>query len=117
MKNSICAIFTLLLLSGCATVGNDFNDDQVTKIVDGETTKGEIIEWFGQPNGRQSSSEYAEGYSYSYAESRATAASFIPIVGLFANGSEGHSKTLFVYFDESGTVAHHEYVNIDTSSR
>jgi len=117
MKKTIWTLFAIVLLSGCASTGTNFNQDHVAKIVDGKTTKSQVLEWFGQPNGRNYVSELGEGYTYTYAEAKMNAATFIPFVNIFMGGSTGHSKTLSVYFDETETVVFHSYTNSDTSTK
>lgn len=117
MKKLLGVFVASAIVSGCATVGNDFNEENVAKIVDGKTTKSEIVEWFGQPNGRQSSSDYAEGYTYTFTDAHASATSYIPIIGMLIGETKSQSKNLFVYFNEDGTVAEHNYFDLDLSSR
>ena len=46
----VTALFIgLLLLPACATVGWDFPADRVGEISLGETSRGELLEMFGQP--------------------------------------------------------------------
>lgn len=42
-------IFTLLLLTGCATVGKDFPVDRVSGIQIGKTTQLDVLKKFGHP--------------------------------------------------------------------
>lgn len=109
VKNILTIIFSALLLAGCATyqAGQDFDENAVDKIVTGVTTEAEIIEWFGQPLGRISNDRYKKGYTYTYTKNSPNAASYIPVVGLFAGSSEGEQKSLYIYFDENDVVATH----------
>lgn len=90
----LALVFSMVILAGCAaTVGKDFNESAIDKIVDGETTKSEVVEWFGEPTGRMTASESDHGYTYNFSTSR---------TGL---GTE--MKSLNIFFDESGVVSEH----------
>lgn len=43
------SLVTMMLLNGCATIGNDFATAEVPKIQIGKTTQTEIIVKFGSP--------------------------------------------------------------------
>jgi len=111
----LTAIVFSIALTGCATShsGKEFDASRVDRIENGETTKSDIVQWFGQPNGRGThpapeGGQY-ETYTYSYAEANVKAESFIPFVGMFLGGSESESKVLTVYFDDSDQVAQHHF--------
>lgn len=103
------------ILAGCATsqTGKEFDTSKVDRIEDGETTKSEIVQWFGKPQGRGTHSapegDQYETYTYSYAEGTVKAESYIPFVGMFLGGSESESKVLTVHFDDSDKVAQHHF--------
>ena len=45
----ITLFITLLPFSGCARIGHDFNEQRVSNIKIGKTTKSDLISMFGQP--------------------------------------------------------------------
>ncbi len=85
---------SLLLLSGCATVGKEFDFFGPSEIKIGQTTKANIVSRFGKPfrvgydNG-QTQWTYAH-YKYS----------------LF---SEAETKDLIIRFDDKGIVTNYSY--------
>ena len=95
-----------VLLVGCASAGNpkvaDFNPG--TQIEYGKTTKQEIWNMLGEPNGKKYGDGGREVWVYSYAQAQARPATFIPIVGFFAGGIDGSAKKLIFAFDEHGVL-------------
>lgn len=90
------AVAVAATLSGCfsMTTGRKFNDNSVKDIHTGKTTRSEVIQMFGQPPNRTSTGNGNEIWTYIHhqAKSHATAATYIPIVGLFAGGGKTTSS-------------------------
>ena len=116
----------MLLMSGCVSSGNpSVRDEAATgQIKAGVTTKEDVRKLLGKPNsvGKGSgnlavasglpatphaalalNSNY-EVWSYSHISVEADAATFIPIVGLFAGGATSSVSSLTIYFDDKGVV-------------
>lgn len=91
-----CAIVAISL-SGCFGMrsGQKFDDSSVKNIRTGKTTKTEVLSFFGQPPTRTSLGGGQETWTYQYQEikSHATAATYIPIVNMFAGGAESTTET------------------------
>lgn len=111
MKTKIAgALLILVILSGCAsTAGNQSikNETQqsiASKIIKGKTTVAEIRSLYGEPASKNSVDNNEENWLYSLVDSKMTAATYIPIVGLFSNGTEMKTKTLSIIF-KNGRVA------------
>lgn len=109
MKHSI-AVVLALLLGGCASAGNvALKDESATsvssQIVEGKTTKNEVIAKYGQPTTTTFTDGGNQVWTYRYAYATANAVSFVPIVGLFAGGAHVKSKELVVMFDKKDVVA------------
>ncbi|QXB60151.1 hypothetical protein [Pantoea agglomerans] len=105
MKAKIAgALFTLILLSGCAsTAGNQSikNETQqsiASKIFKGRTTKEDIQKQFGEPTRKTTVDTNEDMWFYSIMNSNMSAMSYIPIVGLFSNGTDMKSKNLTITF-------------------
>ena len=116
----------MLLVSGCMSSGNpSVRDEAVTgQIQIGVTTKEEVRKLIGRPNSVSKGSgnltaasglpatPYAplalksnyEVWSYTHISIKTNAATFIPIVGLFAGGATSSVSSLTVYFDDKGVV-------------
>lgn len=98
------ALLTLIVLSGCAsTAGNQSikNETQqsiASKIFKGRTTKEDIQKQFGEPTRKTTVDTNEDMWFYSIMNSNMSAMSYIPIVGLFSNGTDMKSKALTVTF-------------------
>ena len=112
-----------LLVSGCVSGGNPsiVDQDRVSQIKLNTSAKEDVKRILGQPNSisRQSGSYSAfpglpastsmtnvEVWSYTHMNVDVDAATFIPIVGLFAGGATSNINTFTVVFDEQGIVRH-----------
>lgn len=114
-----------LLMTGCATSGRDFSQQTADSIKSGVTTRAEVIEMLGQPSGVISGSTNAltgesrlgddsvSGITYGYSSLKLDAVSMIPIIGLFAGGSDSTNKMLQVYFDKNDVVTETLYTTQD----
>ena len=98
------ALLTLIVLSGCAsTAGNQSikNETQqsiASKIIKGRTTKQDILQQFGEPTRKTVVASNEDMWFYSIMNSNMSAMSYIPIIGLFSNGTDMKSKALTVTF-------------------
>jgi outer membrane protein assembly factor BamE (lipoprotein component of BamABCDE complex) len=82
-------------LAGCASSGVQVSQTAATQFKEGVTTESQIVEKLGNPT----TTTIANGIktiTYTGAQYRTNAASFIPIVGLFAGGTD-FSVTVAAY--------------------
>ncbi|WP_168393536.1 hypothetical protein [Erwinia amylovora] len=99
------ALLTLIVLSGCAsTAGNQSikNETQqsiASKIIKGRTTKQDISREFGEPTRKTTVDTNEDMWFYSIMNSNMSAISYIPIVGLFSNGTNMKNKALTITFE------------------
>lgn len=105
MKTKVAgALLIIIVLSGCAsTAGNQSikNETQqsiASKILKGRTTKQDILQQFGEPTRKTTIGTDEDMWSYSIMNSDMSAMSYIPIVGLFSNGTDMKSKNLTITF-------------------
>jgi outer membrane protein assembly factor BamE (lipoprotein component of BamABCDE complex) len=96
------AFFTLLfaaLLSGCATAsfetGRRFDASKVSSIQKGQTTKAEILAWFGEPYSKTVSGEDGEMWIYLHSQGTSKAKSMVFTVDV---KTEGTSQKLDLIF-------------------
>jgi outer membrane protein assembly factor BamE (lipoprotein component of BamABCDE complex) len=90
------AVFGALLLFGCASTGNNFDESKLSQIQKGETTEAQLIEFFGQPENRTVTSEGTTILTWTYTEATVKGESFIPYAGPFVGGTRSKAKTLRV---------------------
>jgi len=102
MKDIIIAGILLILLFGCATHGNEQIRDQerVSKILPGITTKAEVTELVGKPTEVTFSDDGDETWKYILSKAQMRASSLIPVVGLFTGGADTQTYTLTVRFKD-----------------
>lgn len=105
MKTKVAgALLIIIVLSGCAsTAGNQSikNETQqsiASKILKGRTTKQDILQQFGEPTLKTTIGTDEDMWSYSIMNSDMSAMSYIPIVGLFSNGTDMKSKNMTITF-------------------
>lgn len=108
------AIFGLALLVGCASTGNqqlaNTNASSVNQnIVDGQTTKAQVEALLGAPDNIDFNHANNEKWTYEYKKSEAKGSNFIPVVNIFAQGTNDTKKTLVVVFNKNGVVQNHAY--------
>lgn len=111
MKAKIAgALLIFIVLSGCAStsgnqsINNETQQSIASKIVKGRTTEAEVLSLYGEPTGKNFVDSNKERWLYSLVKSKMTAATYIPIIGLFSNGTEMKAKSLSILF-EKGKVA------------
>lgn len=117
-----------LLISGCVNLSGEFGTriamENLPRIRDGETTRAEIIAWFGPPSAffsptfldiirgniaetQTPATVLDDVYTYRFIENE-TKVFFIPI--LFATiDAAATAETLTVFFDDAGRVKYHAY--------
>lgn len=95
----------VVALAGCMsnlTSGNKLDTNSIRTIRTGKTTKADMVRVFGQPPTRMTRDKGTEIWVYSHtkAKNHTNAATFIPIVGLFAGGGKltTDSESLTVEF-------------------
>ncbi|MBA0205001.1 hypothetical protein ABRQ01_07115 [Pectobacterium aroidearum] len=103
MKKIIIAALVSLCLVGCTSTGsqslkNETQESVKAKLINGKTTKNEVLASFGKPDSRMVV-DGEDQWSYTMSNSQMKATSFIPVVGgLFTGGSDMQSKSLLVRF-------------------
>lgn len=101
-QNIIIILFCTLILSSCFTKnlkkGADFNSNLVHKIAIGETTKTEIVNWFGKPNSSRSNDDGNEIYEYKFIN---VDGKFMFLVVTTASKTERYEKNLDITFRDN----------------
>lgn len=120
----VCVWLGLVMLaSGCVSSGNPsvMDQDRISKIKLNTSTKEDVRRILGQPNSMsRTSGSYSaipdlppsttltnvEAWNYTHINVDVDAATFIPIVGLFAGGAISNINIFTVVFDDQGIVRH-----------
>ena len=111
----VAAVFGLPF-AGCASSGRNYDATQVSSIKKGQTTEADLIQTFGEPQERATDAEGNQRLIWSYTHVHANGASYIPIYGAFAGGSEGTTKTLTVTVKD-GVVTDYQSTEGATGAR
>ncbi|MFS7357641.1 hypothetical protein [Rahnella inusitata] len=90
MKKLLILGFLIFGLSGCATVGNQITDQQVSQIQKGVTTEQNLINYFGKPYAVIVDAEGNKSLVWTYAQATAF--------------TVGQGRSLSVKLDKSGIV-------------
>jgi outer membrane protein assembly factor BamE (lipoprotein component of BamABCDE complex) len=105
----IALLFMVLLVTGCASIGNESlrkesESSVAQKVSEGKTSKDEIRSMFGYPISTSFTDSGLEIWKYELSKMSADAVSYIPVANLFGTSSSGSKKELTVLFDEKGIV-------------
>lgn len=105
-KIGIC-VLALLFMVGCSTMGNKqiTNDDIVSQIKIGISTKSDVKQKVGEPSKVTFTDNGEEVWDYVYIRGQMRPATVVPIVGLFAGGSDTKMQSLTIRFNKEGKVS------------
>ena len=101
MKIILTTLGVVLALVGCASSGTQVSMDTASKFTEGVTTEKEIVSILGNPT----ATTMAGGLrtiTYSGAQCQTKAATFVPVVGMFAGGMDCQSSAVVITLDKSG---------------
>ena len=104
MKNRITAAIAAVVLTACASSGVRVSPDAAAAFKTGEATEADIVAKLGRPTGVF----IANGVrmiQYAGMQYQTRAATFIPVFGLFAGGSDMQISQVLFQFDEHGKLA------------
>lgn len=96
---AICAA-----LMACAATGVKVTDEQLAGFRPGQTTIEQVLSALGPPTTRMRLADGTTMLQYVYAEAKVRAASLVPIVGVFAGGTDVRSNVATLRFDASGKL-------------
>jgi len=117
-----CAVFAVLTLSGCQSVGNESlrketESSVAQKIIQGKTTKSEVRAMFGSPTKTTFTDGGLEVWNYDFSNVSADAISYVPIVNLFGASASGKKKELVVMYDDKNIVRRYAMSEADVTQK
>jgi hypothetical protein len=126
MKAYTAIVFALCSLmigvAGCASQGNrtiagenQYNVE--AKIEVGKTTKEDVRAAYGSPISANFTDSGNEIWRYTFARTKMTGKSFIPIYGIFAGGMRGNVKELVVFFGTDNVVKNFTFTDSPVEGR
>jgi outer membrane protein assembly factor BamE (lipoprotein component of BamABCDE complex) len=118
----LCGAVAALMLTGCASVGNESLRKETEgtvaqKIVQGKTTKKEVRAMFGSPTKTTFTDGGLEVWNYDFSNVSADAISYVPIVNLFGASASGKKKELVVMYDTSDIVKRFSMSEADVTQK
>lgn len=103
MNRTILSTACAALLVACAAMGVKVSDEALASLKPG-TTIANAMDTLGQPTSRMRMADGTTLLQYVYAEATVRAASFVPIVGAFAGGTDVRSSMATLRFDAQGKL-------------
>jgi outer membrane protein assembly factor BamE (lipoprotein component of BamABCDE complex) len=97
-------IAILMALSGCVSSGTKVTEQQASQFVKGQSTEAQVIAKLGAPDTASRASDGSHVDQYSYVQTSARAASFIPVVGLMAGGADSKVTVVSFTFEPNGVL-------------
>ena len=110
---TLFAVSVVLLLSACGVdQGQKIDTNQVSKFQTGKTTYAQVIAAMGTPASIQNHSDGTRVLVYVHTQAAPRAATFVPVVGLFAGGADVQQQSVVFTFDREGILK--DYTTQDT---
>ncbi|MCB1075406.1 MAG: hypothetical protein KDK59_07720 [Simkania sp.] len=112
-KLMILILFTAFIITGCVQKSGTNQLSLLSEtslntiILDGVTTKQDILNQFGV--GYKLIHNEQEKWVYTLSEKQAKAMNFIPLLNLFYHGNRNKTSTLIITYDSKNVVCHHEF--------
>jgi outer membrane protein assembly factor BamE (lipoprotein component of BamABCDE complex) len=95
------AVFSL---SACMSMGKKVDQETVSKFETGKTTYAQVVQQLGKPTQSTINSDGTRMAIYTYMQSQANAANFIPFVGAFMGGAQSENTTVTLNFDKNSVL-------------
>lgn len=105
--------FLCFMLIGCASVGKPIEQNKLSQIKEGVTTKQEVIALLGKPEMVSLTSDAKEIMMYQHFTYKTRASTFIPVVGLMTGGGDMKQQILQILIDKDGKVEKYIFNNSD----
>jgi outer membrane protein assembly factor BamE (lipoprotein component of BamABCDE complex) len=103
----VCVIVVLLVFTSCVSTGTKVDQDKLARFEKGKTTYAEVIQQFGKPTQSTVNSDGTRTVVYTYVQSQAKAANFIPIVGAFVGGVDTENTSVMMNFDKDSVLTNY----------
>lgn len=104
----LCAVMLSVVVSGCMNIdtGKPISQTQLASFKEGTTTYAQVVQALGQPiSSSVFNGDRVITYGYSSIHSNPSAASFIPVVGMFATSKTATNfQSVAFTFDSAGIL-------------
>ncbi|MFZ3141170.1 hypothetical protein [Polaromonas sp.] len=116
MKTLLIALIVATVLAGCASSGVQVSQAAATQFREGVSTEADVVAKLGKPN-MVTISGNVRTIAYNGIQYETKAATFIPIVGLFAGGSDTSITTASYEIGQDGIVKKISYATSGSNTR
>ncbi|GHB44509.1 hypothetical protein GCM10007094_37300 [Pseudovibrio japonicus] len=118
----ILALGLGLIVSGCASVGNESlrhltREDLESQLENGKTTKEDVRIALGEPNTTDFTDSGNEIWKYKHVRTKARVENFIPVVDLLASGQDVMTKEVALFFDSDGLLRNYNMIEVEDEIR
>lgn len=107
MRRAYILLSALIIASCTHGGGTMITDAQIDAFQDGHTTAADVVRALGPPTTDVRDSTGLHILGYSAVRSQVSGATFVPIVGMFAGGASGQTRTVMFTFDKTDTLTKH----------
>ncbi|MGA2464318.1 MAG: outer membrane protein assembly factor BamE [Thermodesulfobacteriota bacterium] len=99
-------VASFLLICSCASIGDKriAKEEILTQIKVGQSTKSDCRALLGEPTNISFSDDGEETWMYMYTRATTRPTTFIPVVGIFAGGTNMQMHNFTVRFNKDGIV-------------
>jgi outer membrane protein assembly factor BamE (lipoprotein component of BamABCDE complex) len=102
--NAVGAIVAAVCLASCASVGTPIAQQNISQIKPRVTTEVDLVRMFGPPSTKTLDTNGKTLLGWLYSAAQAKPATFVPVVGAFAGGTDVQVQQLSVLMNKNGTV-------------
>jgi hypothetical protein len=99
----------LSLLVGCANTGRPIDNNKVTTLQKGVTTRSQVEQAFGPPDNVTLSDNGGHVLTYAHAEEKPDASMYIPVYDIWAGSTEISRQQLQIIVDKNDVVQNYEF--------
>jgi outer membrane protein assembly factor BamE (lipoprotein component of BamABCDE complex) len=89
------------------SMGTKVDQDKLAQFQKGKTTYAEVVQQLGKPTQSTLNSDGSRRVMYTYMQSQAKAANFIPIVGAFTGGADTENTNVTLDFDQNSVLTNY----------
>jgi hypothetical protein len=104
VRRSLLSLLVVTALTGCMSTGIQVRPEQLVSFKEGETTEAEVVQKLGAPNTSVAMSDGSKITVYSFVQSQARVASFIPLIGPMVGGADAQMNSTTFRFDRTGKM-------------
>lgn len=104
MKKLLTLAIAIALTACGATSGARVSQNQSSQFIKGKTTMDQVVASLGKPNTKTTQDNGDVLIQYVYVNTSVRGATFIPIIGLFAGGSDIETEVSGFTFDKNETL-------------